>query len=116
VLLGEGVYLLEVVHSFADVCDVLLLFLPEHVGLAGLAYHYLDEQGLGAHEHELELGGLAESGGSHPGELEFVEFQSELLVDELVSLFVDGVAVDVVLSEGHLVLRVLSFGAQAHEH
>ena len=75
----------------------------------GLADHSSDQKSLVSGKNALDLSRFAIVDSRHSGEFVIVEFKSIFLVDELVSLLVDLVAVDVALGKDDLVENLLSF-------
>lgn len=116
VLLAYFFHFFEVLDVVLDLLDIGLFFLPQHVGLCRLpSHHYRNQQHLLADKHELQLSRSPVGDCSHPGKLQFVELETELFVDELISAFVDGVSVDVVFGEGDFAWGRLSFGHNIDE-
>ena len=86
-----------------DLLNVGLFLLPKHVGLVGLADHSSDQKSLISGKNALDFSRFAVVYSRHSGEFVVVEFKSIFLVDELVPLLVDFVAVDIALSEHNLI-------------
>lgn len=101
----------QVLHMLPDFLDFGLLFFPESVGLLSSNHNSHHNCLLSTDEDKLQLSASVISKGSHASEGQLVKFQAVFHVDVLVSLFVDGVIVDIILIESHLgVWRTVSRG------
>lgn len=111
-LFWKSVNLLQVVYLLFDLSNVGFLLLPKHIGVSCFVYHDMNKKAFVSYKYELELSWFAQSHSSHSYKLQFIEIKSKLLINELVSFFIDAIAMNVLLSESNFFFCLFPFGTQ----